>query len=145
MTVQLIPSIETILYSYLEDHPDLVTLGARVAGSLPSEQSEQVAPWVRVTQLDATDVGGIEHFIDYLVQLDCYADVVSQRAHTGQAAATLLARTVRAVLKTLQGETVDGVVVSSVRFQGMIRQPDTDFKPARERFVLTAAIHCHAA
>lgn len=145
MTLVTIPDAEAVIGSYLREHPDIAALNARVAGTLPGAQSEQVAPWVRLTQLAATDVGGVERLIDYLVQFDCYAGATATRDYVGQAAASTLARTVRAVLKAVQGETYGGVVITSVGFQSMVRLPDTDFEPARERFVLTAAIHCHAA
>jgi hypothetical protein len=98
---------------------------------------------VRVTQLDGADVSNVEHLIDYLVQFDCYAGKDAMDDHVGQAEASLLARTVRAVLKAAKGQTIGGAVISSVRFQGMPRIPDPDFEPARERYVLTATIHMH--
>jgi hypothetical protein len=105
----------------------------------------QRLPWVRVTQLDGTDIGGLEHLIDYLVQLDCYAGKDAMDDHVGQAEASLLARTVRAVLKAAKGQTIGDAVITNVGFQGMPRIPDPDFEPARERYVLTATIHLHAA
>lgn len=149
MTDQTIPRIEAILFTYLGDHPDLS--GVRVAGSLPSKQSQQAAPWVKVVQLDATDrSSGLEHLIEYLVQFDCYAGATAQREHDGQSEAADVALTVRALLKAAQGTVLDtglsrDLAVSQVSFAGMPRLPDTDYEKPRERYVLTAEITGHWA
>lgn len=143
MTVPTIIDSEKVIGAYLRDHPYLTALDARVA---PRTPSSQVKPWVRVTQLDATDVGGVERLIDYLIQFDCYAGKAAMDEFGGQAEASLLARSVRAALKDARGQILDEeAVVTSVRFEGMPRIPDADFEPARERYVLTAAIHMHSA
>ena len=140
MSVTLLPDAEALLGDLLRNHPDIQALDARVAGRTPNDAA---LPWVRVTQLDASDVGGVEHLIDYLVQFDCYAGSEAMKAHVGQSEASDLARTVRAVLKGAQGTVQAGTAVAHVGFTGMARIPDTDFEPARERFVLTASIHAH--
>jgi hypothetical protein len=142
MSLQVVPDVEAVIGDYLRGHADIQALDARIAGRTPSSQR---LPWVRVTQLDGTDVSGVEHLIDFLVQFDCYAGKDAMDDHVGQAEASLLARTVRAVLKAAKGHTLGGAVITNVRFQGMPRIPDPDFEPARERFVLTAEIHLHAA
>lgn len=142
MTERIIPDAEAIIGDYLRGHADLQALDARVAPRTPSSQT---LPWVRVTQLDGRDVTDVEHLIDHLMQFDCYAGKDAMDDHAGQAEASLLARTVRAVLKAAKGQTLDGAVVTSVSFQGMPRIPDPDFEPARERFILIATIHLHPA
>lgn len=138
----MIQRAEAILTAYLNADSAITALDARVAGATPGSQSR---PWVRVTQLDATDdrVSNVEHLIDYLLQFDCYAGKDATDAHVGQTEALNLAIAVRVALKAAQGTTLDDVVISSVRFTGMPRIPDTDLEPARERYVLTASIHLH--
>lgn len=140
--LQVIPDAEAILGDYLRDHADIQALDARVAGRTPSSQT---LPWVRVTQLDATDVTDVEHLLDHLLQFECYAGKDAMDNFVGQAEASLLGRTVRAVLRSAKGQTLGDAVVTHVSFQGMPRIPDPDFEPARERFILTATIHMHPA
>lgn len=132
----MIPNIEKIAGDYLRGHPDVAALGARVVGKPPSQTE---SPWVQLRQLDASDAptSRAEHLINYLLQADCYAG-----KEGGQPEAVLLARTVRAALHAMPGVR-DGVVITSARFTGMARIPDTDFESARERVVLTATIHAH--
>jgi hypothetical protein len=80
-----------------------------------------------------------------LIQLDCYAGGAAMEAHSGQSEASLLSRTVRAVLKEMEAETVGGAVVAGVRFVSNPRIPDEAFKPARERFARTVIVWMHAA
>lgn len=139
----MIPAADALLATYLDEHADITALDARVAGATPLTLTR---PWVRVTQLDASDdrVSGIEHLIDYLVQFDCYAGQEATTNHVAQSEASNLARTVRVLLKRLQGTTLSGAVISSVRFTGHLRAPDTTLEEARERYILTASIHMHA-
>jgi hypothetical protein len=133
----VIPYAEKILSDHLRTDADLVAMGARVVGKTPSTTAE---PWVRVTQLDAQDIpsSDSEHLIDFLVQFDCYAG-----SDGGQPEANLLARTVRESLREARDATHSGAVVTRARIVGHLRLPDQDFEPARERFVLTAAVHIH--
>lgn len=139
MTVQTIPNIEAVLFTLLDAHPDLANV--RVAGELPGKNAEQVSPWVKVTLLAATDVGGVEHLLDYLVQLDCYAG--RDATPNGQTEAVRVSSTVRAVLAAARGSVVDGIVLTGVSVQGMARVPDPAFTPPRQRVALTIAIHAH--
>jgi hypothetical protein len=135
----VIPDGEKITSRYLREHADVAALVDRVVGKTPDTTS---TPWVRLTQLDATNAPGSrrEHLISYLLQLDCYAG-----ADGGQPEAKLLARTVRAALELMPDATHDGAVCTSVRIVGDVRRPDTDFEKARERVILTAIVHLHAA
>jgi hypothetical protein len=142
VSIQIIPDAEALIGAWLREHADLEALGARVAGRTPNSTT---MPWIRVTQLDATPItrARTEHVIDYMIQLDCYAGKQATDDFTGQAEASTLARTARAVLKALEGTVADGVTVSRVRFTTHLRAPDMDMEPARERYVLTAEILMH--
>lgn len=133
----LTPYFEKIVSDHLRDHADVSALGARVVGKTPKSVTD---PWVRVTQLDAGQTANdrADHLVEGYLQLDCYAG-----ADGGQPEANLLVRTVRGALQELPG-IYDEAVVSSCRINGAARIPDTDFEPARERFVLTASVHAHA-
>ncbi len=133
----MIVDIEKLVGGYLRSHPSVAMLGARVVGKTPDNVQ---SAWVRVTQLDDRAVGGSrsDHLIEYMLQLDIYAG-----ANGGQPEASLLSRTVREALRTLPGERTGGVV-TGVEFVGAIRIPDTDFEPARERFVRTLLVWAHA-
>lgn len=143
-TLPVIPDAEALIGGWLREHDDIIALNARVAGRTPNTTS---LPWIRVTQLDAPPItrSRLEHVIDYMVQLDCYAGSEAMNDHVGQREASLLARTARAVLKALEGTTADDVVIAGVRFTTHLRAPDTDMEPARERYILTAQILMHPA
>lgn len=142
--VDLIPDGEQIVIVYLDDHPDISALGARVAGKTPSSQA---APWVRLTQIDATRIGPIDYLTEFYFQLDCYAGAQAQQEHRAQAEASLLARTVRGALAVMHQTTHDGAVVSGIPdVSSGPRLPDGEgFEPARERVILTATIHMRPA
>lgn len=144
MTLQVIPDAEALVGVWLREHDDIIALDARVSGHTPNTMT---LPWVRVTQLDAPPIARtrLDHAINFMVQLDCYAGAEAMNDHKGQRTASLLARTARAVLKALEGTTADGVVVGAVRFSTHMRAPDTDMEPAGERVILTAQILMHAA
>ncbi len=140
----VIPDAEALVASWLREHPDIEALEARVAGSTPPSMTK---PWIRVTQLAAPRIGRArtDHAIDYLLQLDCYAGGEAAAAYEGQAEASLLARTARAVLTALEGTTADDTVIGRVRVNVGPRSPDTTLEPARDRYILTADILMHHA
>ena len=109
---------------------------ARFVATTPSRTD---TPWVRITQLDATDdaTSSVERWIEYYLQLDIYAG-----ADGGVPEANNLNRLCRLSLKALQGTTLGtDAVVSEVRFTSNPRIPDSDVdEPARERFVLDTTI-----
>lgn len=133
----MIPDPERVLYTFLTGHAAVEDLGTRFVGRTPQETTfhedgrDKVLPWVRVTLLDARNASRAarEHLIDAMVQLDVYAG--------SQADVLLHARTIRAALNDDLPGTQGDVVVTAVRFAGMLRNPDTDFEPARERVILT--------
>lgn len=134
----MIPDAEKLVSNYLRNHFDVAALAARVVGKTPATTT---TAWVRVTQLAANaDLDSrADHLVNFMVQLDCYAGSTG-----GQPEANLLARTVREALHEMPDETFVDAVVSSARFVGMLRLPDQDFEPARERVVLTAQVYAHA-
>jgi hypothetical protein len=141
MTVVTIPDAQAVVTKCLNDSPDVQALDARAATKLPSEQSKQVKPVVKVTQLDATESSfGVEHLVNFYYQFDCYAGGGDANSPVQ---ASKLSRTVRAVLKSLQGTVQSGVTITDVAFTGHASIPDEAFTPWRERFVLDAEIRCH--
>lgn len=138
--VKTIPDAERIVGDYLRGHPDVMALDARVSSRLPTSFTR---PWVRLTQLDATNVTGgpVEHLVLYYLQLDCYA---GETASNPQLEASDLSRAVRAVLFALGGKVVAGTTVSQVAFTSHARIPDDSMEPARERYVLDTEIRMHA-
>jgi hypothetical protein len=134
----MILNAEAIVGSYLREHPDLIAIEARVLGSAPKKTGK---PWVRTTLLDPENVTGtnqVEHLVAYYMQLDCYAG-----SEGGQPAAFRLAKAVRAALVDITKAELEGAVATDVEFPSMPRIPDTDFEPARERFVLDACVYMH--
>lgn len=134
-----IPDIEKLVGSYLRDDDNIQALNARVGGQLPKTFTN---PWVRLTLLDATNATNseVERLISYLVQADCYAGSDPQ---VGQAQASQLGITVRAILISAQKQTLDGAVITAVEIRSHARLPDLDFDPPRERVTITAEIWAH--
>lgn len=138
MTSTLIPDAEKVTSYYLRQHPAVVALDARIVGKTPSSTA---APWVRVTQLDASqdDTSQFDHLVEFYLQLDCYAGATG-----GQPEASLLARTVRAAVIDMPGEH-DDCIVTRARISGAARVPDQALEPARERVIVTAIVTAHPA
>ena len=134
--VVAIPDLEKVASDYLRTYAALVSLGARVVGKSPSNTD---APWVRVTQLDASSDHRSDHLVDYLLQLDCYAGRTG-----GQPEANSLGRSVRKALVEMP-DASHSAEVSGVMITGHARVPDTDVdEPARERVVISAVVWAHA-
>lgn len=134
----MILNAEKLVADYLRAHEDFGELETRVVAKTPGEQDSS---WVRLTLLDAPDATGThDHLIAYLLQCDCYA----ARAG-GQPEAMLLGQTTRAALREMPDHSFEEAVVTEVRFVGMLRLPDVDLEPARERVVLTANVWAHPA
>jgi hypothetical protein len=145
MTLALIPETDVLVGKWLREHEAIIALDANVAGKLPDAITK---PWIRVTLLDNLNAGAsrIDHLLDGMLQLDCYAGIVSTRAGEGQGEASTLARTAWAVLAAMQGTVADGVVVTDVqRVSGPTHDTDTDLEPARERYLLTVSVMVHIA
>lgn len=134
------PDVEKIVGEYLRDNPTVSALvGDRVGGRHPRSLEE---PWVKVVQIGDSVIGNSPvHLVAVDLQLDCYGSADEYAAH-GEASE--LSRAVRAVLAEMPEETFAGAVVSDVKFGPLSRIPDTDLEPARERFILSATVYCHA-
>jgi hypothetical protein len=130
-----IPNGEAIISAYLRNQT-----GERIVSRTPSDTSTS---FVRLTQLDAANeaISTPEHLINYMLQLDCYAGDSEQGGHKE---ASDLATTIRAALDQMPRVGVKGATVTSVRFTGHARMPDTEFEPARERFIIDSIVILHA-
>jgi Protein of unknown function (DUF3168) len=140
-----IPDSEKIVGDYLRTHAAVVATGARITGRTPEDRA---TPWVRLTQLDASNQVElpVDRLITYLIQLDCYAGAAGLDG-SQQKQASLVARTVRDALDDLnETNTILGgtAIITRVRFaNGPFRSPDTVFEPARERFILDTLVTMH--
>jgi hypothetical protein len=140
--ITTLPDVEALVGGWLTSHPDIAAMNARVAARTPDLMTR---PWVQITLLVADDVvRGLDHLVDFTLQLDCYAGETAQAAFTGRLEAWLLASRVRAVLRSKEGTQGGGVVVTRVAVPGHARLPDTAYEPARERYVLTVDVMLHA-
>jgi len=142
MSTVTILDLEKITGDYLRNDPDVTALGARVSGEIPKTFKN---PWVRITQVDALNATGtpdVEHLVSYLLQYDAWA---GEETDNQQAQASTLGRTVRAALVGMQGQTLQGAVVTGVEVRNDARVPDQDFDPPRQRRVLTVEIWAHSA
>jgi hypothetical protein len=147
MATAALPYMEAIVGRYLREWPavnDLV--GNRVAGKFPSSTTD---PWVVVRLLDPNNAGAsseFEHLVEYMLQIDCYAGEGEGGADGGgQDEAWAIAATVRAALVEMPSAVLEEVDVTAVTFSSMPRVQDTDFKPARQRYALTAHVYAHPA
>jgi len=126
--------IEALLTSYLQNET-----GERIVGEIPSDTSE---PWVKVALLDGRDqTRPTDYLNNFLVQLDCYA---GENGPTGQGEAQSIASAVRGFLLAMPSEDFLDAVVTNVVVRGPRRIPDTEFKPARQRFILECEIDVHS-
>jgi hypothetical protein len=143
MTLTVLPNIEAIVGTVLRTHPDIAALGVNVAGRTPATTT---GPWIRVTLIATLDsaTSQIEHLVQYVVQVECFAGKTATDSFTGQAEAWNLKAAARAVLKSTEGTTVAGAVITQVTFSGDSRIPDTSMEPARERYILVVEIRAHA-
>ena len=135
----MIPDAEAVITRHL--NTALTALAVKVRGRTPGNT---VDPWVRLTLLDApaTDGSVTDHLVAAYVQLDCFAGKVPD-ADSPQEDASLIARTARAALATIADSDHEGATVTGCRIDGYTRLPDTEFEPARERYVLTATVWMH--
>lgn len=136
-TVELLDAV-AIVGDYLREHPLVSELVAdRVSHKSPDEESRD-EPWVRITQLDATNETGnrqVEHLVSYYLQIDCYAGADNRYAEAFD-----LVAGVRAALVAITQAELEGAVATDVGFASMPSQPDVDLKPARERQILDAEV-----
>lgn len=130
-----------IVGSYLRDASAVSAIvGKRVSHKSPGE-GDFDEPWVRITQIDARNETGtrqVEHLVSYYLQIDCYAGADNRFAEASD-----LNAAVRAALVELPKAELDDAVATDVGFMSNPAPPDTDIKPARERFILDAEIFMH--
>lgn len=139
MALILVPYAQKLVSDYLRDHPAIVALDGppRVVAKTPGDMS---TAWVRVTRLDASQNDIADHLTTFLMQFDCYAG-----DEGGIPEATLLGRTVRAVLGDIASHDHSGAVFTGCRITGDASVPDTSVdEPARDRTILTALLWGHA-
>jgi hypothetical protein len=141
-TVEILPDVQAVVTKFINDSGDISALDARAGSKMP-DTSTFTRPFIRVSQLDLTDdpVTAVEYLVTSFIQFDCYA---GGGDNNKSLQASQLSRTLRAVLKSLQGQTVEGVVVTQVVFTSHAHIPDEAFTPWRERYVLDAEISVHA-
>lgn len=131
---------EAIVSAYLREEAAVKALQTKVQGQTP-EDKYLAKPWIRVTLLDPQNVTGtreVEWLMAYYLQLDCYAGETG-----GQAEAFKLAQAVRNALVALPSVELEGAVATDVEFLSMPRIPDTDFSPARERYIADVVVYMH--
>lgn len=143
MPLITLPDVEIIVGDFIATHPDVVALQANVAGRIPADFSK---PFVRVTRLDAQKEARsrVNYLMSYLMDFDCYASSTAVKEDRQQAEASLLGRTVRAVLESMQERVIGGVSFTCAHFAIDARLPDMDFSPARERVKLSVEIYGRA-
>lgn len=126
------PDVEKIIGDYLRDE-----VGQRVGGNTPSSVED---PWLRLSLIDseATDGGVPNHAFANYLQIDCY----SGRAGT-RATARAIAVQACDLLAVAHDQTFVGGVVSGAQTR-MSRQPDTQFEPQMERYIVTATVWAHS-
>jgi hypothetical protein len=130
------PRMQKLVADYLRAvEPVADIIGRRVVAKTPDTTAE---PWVRLTQLAAPQTPGspVDYLVAYYFQLDCYAgkDGGEPEAETLQAA-------VCDALVAIADTEHDGAQVTAGRVESAHSRPDTDFTPARERFIVTATVH----
>jgi hypothetical protein len=143
VTLTPIVDAKKIVSDYLREHADLVSFPSRVLGNPPSKTD---TPWVRVTQMDATDQGSvqIDRLMMFWLQCDCYASKPPGQEGGGMPEARRLGNTVRATLKSMERQTLDGAVISFVGVRGPKEIPDTSFEEARARTIVEADVYLRA-
>lgn len=139
MSEQGLLNSEAVVAELLKQDTDVVAIaGTRIVSQTPSTTEN---PWVRVTLIDPqnrTRINRVERLVGYYLQIDCYAG-----NGDGQADAFALAKAVRNALVTAPDREVDGVVVTDAEPLSMPRIPDTDFAPARQRYILDLILTMH--
>lgn len=143
MTLATIPDVDHIIGNHLATHPDIVAItGARrVVNKTPNSTD---APWVRLTMLSASSRHRLEHLIESYFQFDCYSSKAGLNG-SQQADAARLALAVRAAVMDMENASLSGLTVTGAEIRGHARVPDSVVgEPARERYVLSAVVWCHA-
>ncbi len=128
--------VEAITTTYLDGQ-----IATQVVPEAPDDTSEA---WVKVTLIDSGQIAAKDqdHFNVYYLQLDCYP---SGDGVEHQEEASDLCLEVREELAAMPAASHTGAVVTAVRFTGSRRMPDTEFKPPRQRYIVSADVYAHPA
>lgn len=108
------------------------TTNLRVTAKTPDDTGHS---WIRLTQLGAPQEpqSTTDTVVGYYMQMDCYASEFGGQPE----AETMQAQVCAAIIAIDQSVTE----ATAGRVQGSFYNPDDDFTPARERFIVTATIH----
>lgn len=129
--ITLLPDAESLVSAYLRTREEVTDLAAqRVFTILPTNKA---FPLVRVVRVGGAPLFSRPLYIDVpRVQIDVWADT--------KKAAWQLAETCRAVMALAHLASHEEGVVSNVALGGLLWQPDTDFKPAKPRYLFDAVL-----
>jgi len=132
----VIPSAEKVLGDYLRDN-----LSVDVVSRTPDDTSD---PWARITLLGnpTVDRDRSDHLIEAVLQIDCFAGEATG-GQSSQSEAEQMSLETRELLRTMSETTHDDAVVTGAVVTGTFRDPDPDFEPARERYVMTTTVWMH--
>jgi hypothetical protein len=131
--------MEKILRDYLVEAEGVAEIvGTRVATKTPDTLKE---PWIRLSIIDDPPAGrsSVDHFIEFYVQAECYAGKDGT-----QSKASLLARTVRALIAEMGRHDHEGAVVTGTKIRSSRSLRDDSLQPAMDRYVVTASIWAHS-
>lgn len=131
-TPTLLPDAVLVARTFIAGHPAVVALGPRVGSRRPENST---GPVVVIRQIGSEAVR--RQWLDRAsLQIDAYA--------ADQASASLLARTVSAVLAAAANEvTPVGVLVSADEETGLAWLPDTLLEPPAPRWLLGVSVLTH--
>lgn len=135
MSTPVSPDIEAITATYLLAHSAIDALVSdRVGARHPNSAAD---PWIKFTQIADTSLTKTLHATQTALQFDCYG---GEDLDLAQEEAKDLALTLRSALNDMPDASHSGAVVTAVTFFGPRRVPDSDFEPARERYILDATV-----
>ena len=134
----MLADTEVLVVAHLRATSAVTALTDQIGTETPPDVTGK---WARVWLLDEgmNARSGALHLVHPLVQIDCYG---SNDRGTSADEASLLARTIREAIVAMPAATHTGAVVTAARASAR-RLPDTDFDPARERWIVTCELSLH--
>lgn len=136
MAVDLLPNVEALVSTFLQDDVDTIPLiDGRCYTSIPADKTY---PLMRVTQFDDEKVTQRPLWV---VKVTLQVEAWGGSNHD----AWLVAATAQGALAARLPGVHSRGVVTDVKFGGMRNVPDTDFTPAKPRRVFTARVTAHPA